>query len=153
MKNACTHTVAVTGYVYQNGAFLLLKRNVPPKIWAPPGGRLLPNEDPEKGLEREIYEETGLRIKALQPANIWFGELSPGKPLLSIDYLVEVVGGELRLSAEHSDFLWLTLEMLQTGHPVDLNSFPNGFKISDFIHAEKLYRLLFSNTQPDSEAQ
>jgi ADP-ribose pyrophosphatase YjhB (NUDIX family) len=151
MKNACTHAVAVIGYVYQNGKFLLLKRNAPPKIWAPPGGRLLPNEDPEKGLEREIFEETGLRIKALQPANIWFGELTAGKPLLSIDYLVEVVGGKLRLSAEHSDYVWASVAMLQTGSPVNLNLFPEGFKIADFIHAEKLYHLLYANTQNISE--
>ncbi len=151
MRNICTHKVAVIGYVYQNGKFLLLKRNTLPEAWAPPGGRLFPNENPEKGLQREIYEETGLLIEPLQPANIWFGELTQGNPILSIDYLVKIVGGKLRLSAEHSDYVWLSINSLRSGNPVNLNLFPMGFKISDFIHAEKLYRYFFSKTQGSTE--
>ena len=140
-KSRHTHKVAVIGYVYRAGRFLLLKRRVPPQIWVPPGGRLQIDEAPAAGLQREVWEETGLEIRVLQPANIWFGEWQPGTPLLSIDYLVEITGGTLRLSDEHSAYAWASVAELEQGQPVALDP-EVGFKPGDFRHAERLIQCL-----------
>ncbi|MCK6622973.1 MAG: NUDIX domain-containing protein [Calditrichaceae bacterium] len=133
-----THVVAVNAYVYRNGRFLLLKRNTEPKIWGPPGGRLHRNEDPLAGLCREVKEETGLEVEVLAPANTWFGQWKNEYFLLAIDYLVRICGGTVRLSGEHSDFAWVTLDELQEGEPVRLQ--PGvGFRLEDFRNAQRLY--------------
>ena len=139
--NHYTHQVSVIGYVYRGGKFLLLKRATEPQIWAPPGGRLHPDEDPVRGLIREVKEETQLNIEVITPANTWFGKFR-GKYLLSIDYLVRITGGAVKLSHEHSDFAWVSVAELRSGHPVDLGDSAVGFKVSDFEHAERLIHAL-----------
>ncbi len=140
-----THQVAVIAYVYRDGKFLLLKRNHPPRLWAPPGGRLLPDEDPRQGIIREVKEETGFDIRILHTADVWFGEWLENSYLMSIDFLVEITGGDFRLSEEHSDYCWVSLEQLINGEPILLND-PEGFQIADFQHAEGLLKLLRQDT-------
>ena len=139
-NNYYTHKVAVIAYILKGDKFLFLKRNTEPLIWAPPGGRLKQDENPEAGLKREIKEETNLEIKIVAPVNTWFGNWK-GKPLLSLDYLVKVVGGELRLSWEHADALWVSLEDLRKGKPIALDK-RLGFRLSDFENAQRLINLL-----------
>ena len=47
-----------------NGALLLVKRGQEPDIgqWSLPGGRLEPQEAWQDGVEREVEEETGLKV-------------------------------------------------------------------------------------------
>ena len=54
------HYVA-TGYVYDRQAdmFLLVLHRKLGK-WLPPGGHLLEGEEPHKGVQRELFEETGV---------------------------------------------------------------------------------------------
>ncbi len=139
-----THTVAVSGYVYRNSKFLLLKRNKAPLVWAPPGGKLKLHENPREGLQREIWEETGFRVEVLEPVDTWFGELQPHSPILSIDFLVKIRSGKLRLSPEHNQAVWVSLKELEKGFPVPLNC-DTGFKLKDFKKAERLIRLLHLN--------
>ncbi len=135
-----THRVAVIAYLVQGDKFLLLKRNTYPYIWAPPGGHLNRNEPPEAGLKREVLEETGLEIDVVAPVNTWFGDWN-GQPLLSIDYLGRIVGGNLRLSAEHSAYAWVSVEDLRRGKPIALN--PRlGFTLRDFEKAAELITVL-----------
>lgn len=53
------------GFLSHQNEFLLLKRH-PAKsyglYWNLPAGKLEPQEDPKKGAQREIYEETGIVI-------------------------------------------------------------------------------------------
>jgi 8-oxo-dGTP pyrophosphatase MutT (NUDIX family) len=54
----------VTLFILDPGLRLALIRKppFPPGIWRPPGGGIKPGEDPVAGIEREGFEETGLRI-------------------------------------------------------------------------------------------
>ncbi|MFZ0389689.1 MAG: NUDIX domain-containing protein [Calditrichia bacterium] len=135
-----THRVAVIAYIIRDGRFLLLKRRTPPLLWAPPGGRLLPAENPSAGLLREVKEETALDVEVAAPVDVWFGDWE-GAPLLSIDYLVRIKGGKLTLSSEHSDFAWLSLAELEKGKPVALHP-EIGFTLQDFQKAARLHKLL-----------
>ncbi|GAB4330530.1 MAG: hypothetical protein Kow0037_06350 [Calditrichia bacterium] len=142
-KEMLTHRVAVIAYIVRGDKFLLLKRNQPPKIWAPPGGHLHFQESPVEGIIREIKEETNLDVEVVAPVTTWFGEWN-GYRLLSIDYLVRVIGGSLQLSAEHSDAAWVSLEELKKGQPIRLD--PRlGFTLEDFEKAERLIRCLRNN--------
>ena len=53
------------------GEVLLIKRNdrgTSPNFWEDVGGRLNQSEEPEEGLKREIYEETGIQdIEIIKP--------------------------------------------------------------------------------------
>jgi 8-oxo-dGTP pyrophosphatase MutT (NUDIX family) len=135
-----THRVAVNAYLIQNHRFLLLKRNSPPYIWAPPGGRLDRDEPPLKGLRREVKEETNLDIDIVAPVNTWFGHWQK-YPLIAIDFLCIVQGGDLRLSSEHNDFAWVSLKELEAGKPVKLEK-GIGFSPEDFQKAKRLDDLL-----------
>jgi len=135
-----SHQLAVNAYLMNRNKFLLLKRREAPCIWAPPGGRLNVDEDPLKGLRREVREETRLEIKIICPANTWFGRWK-NSWLLSIDYLVKWKSGTVLLSDEHSDYYWVSLEELERGEPVQLNP-DTGFQFEDFKYAFRLYNLL-----------
>jgi len=51
----------VTGFVVHEGKTLLLWHPLM-QGWAPPGGHVEPNEDPQEAVLREIREETGLEV-------------------------------------------------------------------------------------------
>lgn len=140
-KTTYTHRVAVNAYVYKDDKFLLLKRASEPRIWAPPGGRLHVDEDPVTGLQREVKEETTLDIEVLAPANTWFGFWKNTRYLLSIDYLVRLRGGEVKLSPEHTEYAWVSIAEMQVGERVKLDS-EIGFTIDDFRNAKRLIDVL-----------
>lgn len=51
--------------------------------WGLPGGGLDPGEDPVRGAEREVWEETGQRVQALEPLEVvsrhWTGRAPSGR--------------------------------------------------------------------------
>jgi 8-oxo-dGTP diphosphatase len=64
-----TPQVGVGAVVFHNGAVLLVERRNPPcaNEWAIPGGKVRLGETLQQAAEREILEETGIRIKAGEP--------------------------------------------------------------------------------------
>lgn len=135
-----THQLAVIAYVIHDGKFLLLKRNHEPKVWGPPGGRLEMDENPAEGILREVKEESGLNIRVMAPADIWYGSFRGGI-LVSIDYLAETDSNEVRISDEHCAFQWATIDELKGGNPPLADGEP-GFKLVDFEKAWELYKKL-----------
>lgn len=133
-----THRLAVSAYVLREDQFLLLKRANPPLVWAPPGGRLLPDENPVDGLRREVMEECGLQVEPVCPVDCWFGNLATGT-YVSLDYLVRYVDGEVALSREHTDFRWSSISDLREGRPV-LGNIQPAFLLADFERAWELSR-------------
>ncbi|MCK5452885.1 MAG: NUDIX hydrolase [Calditrichia bacterium] len=144
-KHLYTHRVAVNTYLIRDNRFLMLKRSQSPQIWSPPGGRLRLDEDPMKGLIREVKEETQLDIKVVAPVNIWFG-IWQQNWLLSIDYLAYSKAGEIILSEEHNDYRWVSLQEIEKGVPVNLDP-QVGFKLSDFQEAWKIHLYQHDSSQ------
>lgn len=60
---------SVGAVVFREGAVLLVLRGRPPCAgeWAIPGGKLQWGETLQEGAEREVLEETGVRIRAGAP--------------------------------------------------------------------------------------
>ena len=61
--------VAVGAVVFKNGEVLLVRRGQPPSqdFWAIPGGCVEIGETLQQAAEREIFEETGIKIRAKEP--------------------------------------------------------------------------------------
>lgn len=58
---------AICGIIFnqqRDGVLLTKRRDIP--VWVLPGGGLEPGESPEKGIVREMEEETGCRIKIIR---------------------------------------------------------------------------------------
>jgi 8-oxo-dGTP pyrophosphatase MutT (NUDIX family) len=70
-----SYEIAVVILVDPSGAILLQLRDgnaaVSPNQWAIPGGRVEPGETPQAAASREVLEETGLVVEAIQ--HYWSG--------------------------------------------------------------------------------
>ncbi|UCD88315.1 MAG: NUDIX hydrolase [Desulfobacterales bacterium] len=126
--SACEYTdspqVAVGAIVVRENEVLLVKRSQPPSKgrWAIPGGRVELGETLQQAAEREIMEETGLTIRALNP--IYTFEVierdDAGRirfHYVIVDLLADYVSGELKPSDDASEAQWVTPEELE-GLPV-----------------------------------
>jgi len=92
------------------GRFLLLKRSLTskgnPGKWDLPGGKVDEGENLEQGLLREVAEETGLTISLKRVAGAAESE-SPTKKVAYLIFEGLLESGEVRLSSEHDNFLWV----------------------------------------------
>jgi 8-oxo-dGTP diphosphatase len=98
--------------VREDGRMLLLQR--PTGTWEPPAGRLQPGESFEDGAVRELYEETGILVSPQRIIATWVGEAPSGRRLASVTYAGRTRGTEVRLSTEHLDHRWVTIEEWMT---------------------------------------
>ena len=94
--------------VRPDGRMLLLQR--PAGTWEPPAGRLRPGEAFESGAVRELYEETGMLVAPQRILATWVGEAPSGGALAAVTFVGRAEGGEVRLSEEHLDHRWVTLD-------------------------------------------
>lgn len=95
--------------VRPDGRLLLLQRATT-GTWEPPAGRLTPRESFETGAVRELYEETSLLVAPMSILATWVGERPGGEPLASVTYIGRTMESEVRLSDEHLDYRWVTLQ-------------------------------------------
>ncbi|HCF2342458.1 NUDIX hydrolase N-terminal domain-containing protein [Pseudomonas paraeruginosa] len=79
---------------------VLLVREASDGCWTLPGGWCDINESPGTAVVREVYEETGLRVRATQLLALWDKQRHPHPPqlphALKAFFLCVIVGGELR---------------------------------------------------------
>jgi len=108
--------LAMRGLLKQNDEILILKRHpnsrTNPNRWELPGGKVDPGEDFDKALIREFDEETNLEIKI----NDLIGAVQedfPHKRTVAIVMNVEIISGEIKISDEHTDWKWATIEEIK----------------------------------------
>ena len=93
---------AVGAVIIKDNKILCTKRAFPPFAgwWDLPGGFLEGSEDPEKGLKREVKEETGLNITPLTIIGIYkedrYYKSKKGPSVISIFYLGQIKNGILK---------------------------------------------------------
>lgn len=112
--------LVATGAIIENtktGKIILLKRSekkdFSPDIWEYPTGRMYQFETPEEGLRREILEETGLKVeivKLIGTYHIFRGEQIAENELVGIMYWCQTNNEQVKISEEHSDYLWVTAQ-------------------------------------------
>jgi len=101
-------TVGVVGVLVDPAGQVLLVEHVlhAHKPWGLPGGWLARGEDPAQTAEREFFEETGLRVRAVRPLLI---ERAPDmRAHMDVVYLCELDGHPqaIRLSHELLGYRW-----------------------------------------------
>lgn len=94
----------------EEGKILLIRRSerskTNPLLWEPPGGKPDPGERLDESLRREVREETGLEVELCRPAGTAMMELADRK-IAYLIMLCRIQEGAVRLSDEHSDFMWI----------------------------------------------
>ena len=80
-----------------------------PAYWDFPGGKLEKDEDTFAGIEREVLEETSLKVRALKVLGVYEMNVE-GIPHRFTVYSSEILSGDVKLSDEHTDFRWATKE-------------------------------------------
>ena len=103
------YALAAVVYAERDGQILLLKRagGALEGQWFLPGGAVDEGELPEVAARRELLEESGLRIEGdlelVGAYPIWVY----GGDCLQLSYRGRVAGGDVALSHEHDDQLWV----------------------------------------------
>lgn len=117
-------TVAVGAVIVEDGRLLLVERARPPSAgrWAVPGGQVEPGETLSEAVQREVREETGLRVEVGDIA--WVGSsIGPGTPpewhYVIVDFWATPVGGDLMPGDDATRAEWIPLDRLQAWPMVD----------------------------------
>ena len=98
--------------------YLLLKRaphrDVAPNIWESVTGRLEQGEGYLEALEREVYEELGVSVQPdffLSTMHFYRGPALPENELVGTIFCCSIaVPDTIRISSEHSQFRWVTVD-------------------------------------------
>lgn len=103
-----------------NGRALLIKRGHPPLQgeWSIPGGTLEVGETLLQGVERELVEETGIRVRVVTLIEVFERVFRDdgGKAkyhFVILDYLCESIGGEARAGSDVTDVAWASEDDLE----------------------------------------
>ena len=100
-------TVGALGAVFNAQGELLLVEHVfhPISPWGLPGGWMNRGEDPAETVARELWEETGLRVRVDRPLLI---RRAPElRNHLDMAFLCEAAPGTIKLSGELLDYRWV----------------------------------------------
>ncbi|OAA31601.1 hypothetical protein AT15_05880 [Kosmotoga arenicorallina S304] len=114
-----THYVSVRGVIVENGKILVVKHahsNRPP-FWCFPGGRVEDDETLSQALQREMIEETGLKVKV---ENVVYTQEFVQERLLELFFLCKIESGKAKLGSDPDnpgppilvDLLWASPEEL-----------------------------------------
>ncbi len=97
------HIVAVAGLVTDSLGRVLMVLS-PRRDWEFPGGQVEEGEDLVTALEREILEETGVRVAVGQLVGVYSNVKSH---IVMMDFLCEYLGGEPTTSEESLKVEWV----------------------------------------------
>jgi len=104
----------VKAVIVQDDQLLIIKRanddEVHPGTWELVGGKLDFGETLEQALEREVFEETGLRVTVQQLLYATTFLTDPNRQVVLMTYLAHPVATTVTLSAEHNDAGWVTAD-------------------------------------------
>ena len=113
--------VAVGAIVFKDNQVLLVRRGKPPArdLWAIPGGSVEIGETLQRAAEREIFEETGITIHALEPV-FTFDYIERDESgcarfhYVIVDLTAEYVRGEPRAGDDAADARWVSSQEMAT---------------------------------------
>jgi 8-oxo-dGTP diphosphatase len=104
------HSVSVTGVVFRDDGRVLAIQRSDDGRWVPPGGVLELAETPFEGVEREVLEETGVRVRAEQLTGV-YKNMKQG--IVTLAFRCSVIGGHSHPTDEAKQVTWLTIDQAQ----------------------------------------
>nr|WP_202501749.1 NUDIX domain-containing protein [Streptomyces sp. SID5785] len=105
------HSVSVAGVVVRDDGRVLVIRRADNGRWEPPGGVLELDEAIEDGVVREVYEETGIKVRAERLTGV-YKNMSIG--VVALVFLCRPEGGHEQLSDESTAVAWLSPDEVVT---------------------------------------
>jgi 8-oxo-dGTP diphosphatase len=108
--------------IIDKGKFLVVQRakndRSEPNLYEFPGGKVDPGETFAEALEEEVFEETHLVVSQSRQIAYVAERMNTSGPYAGLLYRVEVVlctksAGRLRLSPEHQNASWCTLNNVE----------------------------------------
>jgi 8-oxo-dGTP diphosphatase len=105
--------VGVGGIVIRGNCVLLIRRGREPLKgeWSIPGGMLELGESLKEGVKREVFEETGLKVRPLETIAVLDRVENNGKRVqyhyVIIDYVCRPAGGRLKAGSDVLDARWV----------------------------------------------
>lgn len=127
--------IAAHGLIKNGNKYLILRRSLTdsymPGKWDLAGGTIEFGEDPLYALDREIQEETNLKVKIIKPLYIYSFISNPKRHQFQIIYECNYLKGEVKLNPDdHDQFLWATVsEMKKLPKIAFLDDFYNKFSL------------------------
>lgn len=113
--------MAVGAVVFREGRVLLIRRGQAPAkdLWAIPGGSVEIGETLQQAAEREIREETGIRIRAVRPIYIFDVIERDERESVRFHYVIidlsaEYVSGELSAGDDAVEARWVSAEEINS---------------------------------------
>lgn len=116
-------TVAGGAVIKDSQGMVLLVKHVPARggfwqgKWICPGGSIKVGESIEDAIRREVMEETHLEIKLTRKLLPFERIVKSGDRVdlhvIYIDYLAEVVGGQLRPDSDVGEAIWVSRDGLR----------------------------------------
>ncbi|MBQ2832764.1 NUDIX domain-containing protein [Methanobrevibacter sp.] len=101
----------------ESGEILIVKRHpksrTDPEMWELPGGKVEKGEFFVDALVREIKEETNLDVKVGDFAEAVQNDYMQKRTVQLMMHL-EDVEGEVKISEEHTDWMWASLDKIKT---------------------------------------
>lgn len=118
-----TISVGVGAEILNDDGRILLVKHVPRRgdfwggQWMVPGGNLEPGETLEEGVIREVEEETNLKVEVLRHVSTLDRIVREGDEVkihvVYGDFLVRLVGGQLRPSSDVGTARWFSADEIE----------------------------------------
>lgn len=106
--------------IFDEQGRILLTRRADNGRWCLPGGRMESGESVAEACEREVFEETGLNVRVKRLVGVYsYPDQLVVYPdgnkahIVALHFEAEIIGGELGLSNETTDFGYFTLQELE----------------------------------------
>jgi 8-oxo-dGTP diphosphatase len=77
-----------------------------------PGGKVKIGESVTQAIEREVQEETGMRVKINRPFFVdeWRPKVKDEQiQIIGIFFICELIGSEIKLGADFDEYLWIPI--------------------------------------------
>jgi ADP-ribose pyrophosphatase YjhB (NUDIX family) len=118
-----TPKVGVRGAVFDAaGRILLVRETIDDGRWTLPGGWAEVNQTPAESVEREVFEESGYRVRAAKLAAVWDrarqGHPAGSASVVKLAFICTLEGGSPTTSLETSGVGWFAEDAI----PPDLST-------------------------------
>ncbi len=93
------HVLGALAFITQGDRILLVKWRSKGQYWSLPGGTVELGESIEDAALREVFEETGLRVRVKRVVGVYS---KPSEGAVAVTVEAEVIGGELAQETEET---------------------------------------------------